>query len=96
VQKRDAAISEQLASQSELIGDTNPVLSKLLSVAAWRLDQADQAASYAMLSAGALPGINVLPASSTAVYTVAFNPTGKVIASGSEDGMIRLWNVATG
>ncbi len=94
--ERNAAISEQLASQSELIGDANPVLSKLLSVAAWRFDQSDPAAGYAMLSAGVLPGINVLPDSSTAVYTVAFNPAGKVIACGSEDGMIRLWSVATG
>jgi WD40 repeat protein len=93
--ERDVAVSGQLAAQSEELGDTNPVLSKLLSVAAWRLDPSDPAASYAMLAAGALPGINVLPAGSK-VYTVAFSPDGKVVACGAENGMIWLWNVATG
>ncbi len=93
--ERDAAVSGQLAAQSEELGDTNPVLSKLLSVASWRLDPSDPAASYAMLAAAALPGVNVLPAGSM-VYTVAFSPTGKVVACGTENGMIWLWNAATG
>lgn len=30
------------------------------------------------------------------VHTVVFSSNGKTLASGSEDGMIRLWNARTG
>jgi WD40 repeat protein len=30
------------------------------------------------------------------VYTLAFHPNGNIIASGSEDNTIKLWNVNTG
>ena len=93
--ERDAAVSELLASQSETIGDTDPVLSKMLSVAAYRIHPSDQA-TYAMLAAGALPGVNVMEAGSNWAYTVAFSPHGKTLASGNYDGTIRLWNAATG
>jgi len=95
IQQRDRAVSRQLASDSELIGDNDPVKSRLLSVAAWRLDQSDDA-RYAMLAASALSGINVIPADNGTVYSVAFSPDGKIVASGSEDGMIQLWKTATG
>jgi WD40 repeat protein len=95
VQARDVAISGQLESQSEAIGDTDPVISKLLSVAAYRIHPSDQAI-YAMLAAGALPGVNVIQAGSNWTYTVAFSPHGKLLASGNYDGTIRLWNAATG
>ncbi len=93
--ERDAAVSELLASQSEAMGDADPVLSKMLSVAAYRIHPSDQA-TYAMLAAGALPGVNRLPAGSNWAYTVAFSPQGKTLASGNYDGTIRLWNAATG
>src|SRR5262249_11766569 len=30
------------------------------------------------------------------ISTLSFDPTGKTLASGSRDGTVRLWNVATG
>ena len=95
VQARNVAMAEQFESQSEAIGDTDPVLSKMLSVAAYRIHPSDQA-TYAMLAAGALPGVNVMEAGSNWAYTVAFSPHGKTLASGNYDGTIRLWNAATG
>jgi hypothetical protein len=53
--QRDAAISGQLAIQSEQLGDTNPVISRLLSVAAWRINPSSDA-RYAMLTARSLTG----------------------------------------
>jgi len=95
MQQRDRAVSSQLASQSELIGDNDPVKSRLLSIAAWRLDPSD-GARYAMLAAGALPGVNVIPAGNGTVYSVAFSPDGQTLASGDSNGTIQLWDAATG
>ncbi len=82
VHQRDIAVSGELASRSEALADTDPVLSKLLSLAAWRLHPSSDA-RYAMLTAAALPGIGILTGHTDQVYSVAFSPDGKTLASGS-------------
>jgi len=89
----DEVTSGLLASQSQLIGDASPALSKLLSVAAWRLNPSS-AARRAMLAAAARPGIAVLTATD-AVDSVAFSPHGEILAAGAADGTAWLWNPAT-
>ena len=84
IHERDVAISGQLISQSELLGNTNPVISKLESIAAWRMYPSSDA-RYAMLSAAALPGIAVLTVPATEVNLVAFSPDGKTVATGNFD-----------
>ena len=95
IHQRDVAVSDELASRSEALGDTDPVISKLLSIAAWRISPSSEA-RYAMLTAAALRGTGILTGHTGAVDSMAFSPDGKTLASGSSDGTIRLWEVATG
>jgi WD40 repeat protein len=83
-----------LISQSRLVGDADPALSKLLSVAAWRINPSSAARS-AMLAAAARPGIAILGNQGSQVTSVAFSPDSKILASGSADYRVWLWDVAT-
>ena len=94
LRQRDMATAGRLINQSELLADRNPTMSKLLSVAAWRLHQSG-ATWYAMLAAAASPTIAGLTGHNDRVHAVAFGPHGKLLASGSYDGTVRLWDVRT-
>jgi WD40 repeat protein len=95
VHQRDIAISGQLISQSETLRDTDPAISKLESIAAWRLNPSTDA-RYAMLAAAARPGISVLTGHTSPVLSVAFSPDGKTLASGQFYGSVQVWDVTTG
>ena len=55
--QRDAAMSGELASESEATGDANITVSRLESIAAWTIDPSSAHARYAMLRAAASPEI---------------------------------------
>jgi len=94
-QQRNILISGLLISQSQRLGDASPALSRLLSVAAWRINPSS-AARFAMLAAAARrPGIAVLTSHSGAVDSVAFSTDGKILATGNADGTGRLWDMAS-
>ena len=93
VRQRDVAASGQMINESELLGDTNPTISKLLSIAAWRIHpSADN--RYAMLAAAARPGIAALTGHTDRVHSMAFSPDGSTLVTGSYDGTVRLWDAA--
>ena len=94
-QQRDILISGLLISQSKRLGHANPALSRLLSVAAWRINPSS-AARHAMLAAAARPGIiAVLTSDGGAVTSVAFSTDGRTLATGNADGTTRLWDMAS-
>lgn len=87
----ERVISRDLAGRSEDLGDTDPAVSKLLSVAAWRIDPSAEARG-AMVAALDRPGMGVLEAGNGAF---AISADGRVLAVARPDRSVRFYDTAS-
>ncbi|MCC8246170.1 WD40 repeat domain-containing protein [Saccharothrix luteola] len=94
VEQRDQALSRELAARSEAIGDSDPELARLLSLAATRVSPAAEAHA-SMLIAAARPGVGTIATGDAPVDSLAFSPDGSLPATTGPRGQVRLWDLAS-
>jgi hypothetical protein len=90
---QEQALSRQLAAQSAALMSTDSDLASLLAVRAYRTSPTAEATG-SLYTAAASPLLRRLD--NEAAISAAFSPDGSILATGDEDGVIRLWDLPDG
>ncbi|WP_327277411.1 trypsin-like peptidase domain-containing protein [Streptomyces sp. NBC_01224] len=95
VEAQQRALSRQFAAQSSALIRADPDLASLLAIEAYRTSHTGEA-SQSLYAAAAIPLKRRITAQITDVNGLALSPDGHTVATGSADGTVERWDVATG
>ncbi len=93
VNERDVAISRQLAIEANQLRGTDIALAMQLSLAAYQIAPTAEATSSLLNSTATIPVARLLGPVGTEMHSLAFSPDAAVLATGSGDGTVLLWDV---
>ena len=92
VRQRDHAIYNQVVAEALQLGTTDTALAAQLNLAAYRIQPTQDLASR-LLNTENTPLPSHVDAGGGVVHLVALSPRGNLLASGNDDGKVRLWDV---
>lgn len=100
-QTAEANAARSLAQQARALAPSKPALAVAVAAEALAMDESPEVASalqVAHLAYGEMPGRyrRVLNGHQAPVVAAAFNPDGTLLATGSDDGNVKLWDPHTG
>ena len=93
VRQRDQAIYSRVIAEALQSSTSDTPLAAQLTLAAYRIQPAQDAASR-LLNTENTPPPTLLTAATGVVNSVAFSPRRRMLASGDATGTVRLWDVA--